>query len=159
MEPLIFFATSCPCLLRWTAPKVVRCLLDAGADPNVRSNYQATPLWWSARRGHTAIATLLIASGADPKLADFDGSAPLHAAADNKHFNVAEVLINAGADIDAMDDDGRTPATIDETGRVLELGRRKRSDDAKGLFDSMFDDLTEAEQAANPPRRRRGIVL
>lgn len=138
--------------------KVVRRLLKLGAEVNARSNYKATPLWWAAKRGHAKVAKALIDAGADPCLADFDGVTPLHCAAAWKHFGVAELLIFAGADADAEDDLGRTPASIDESGHITEIMRRKRSKDTRADINSLFDDLfdTPPTQPTKPPAPRRG---
>ena len=59
--------------------RVVRLLLDHGADPNVRT--------WRPDRGST----------------------PLHLAVRNRHIEIARILLEHGANVEAQDEQGRTP--------------------------------------------------
>jgi ankyrin repeat protein len=49
---------------RWGRTELVEFLLKKGADPNLAGAAWATPLSWSERRGHEAIATMLKKAGA-----------------------------------------------------------------------------------------------
>ena len=63
---------------KYSLDKTVKVLLDAGADPNIRSLYWWTALMFASRCGSSAetINTLLEA-GADPNVRDFDGRTAL----------------------------------------------------------------------------------
>ena len=52
--------------MRGTAAATIAVLLDAGADPNVKSKDGDTPLHWAARSSDTAGLAALLAAGADP---------------------------------------------------------------------------------------------
>jgi len=94
---------------------IVKLLIAAGADVNVKNNkYGWTPLYSAAGGGHKKIAQLLIAEGADVNAKDDTGMTPLHYeamswAAYHGHKEIVELLIAKGADVDAKGDDGRTP--------------------------------------------------
>ena len=72
-------------------PEVTRVLLDAGADPGLRSanDFAVMPLHSAVAAGRTEVALLLIAAGADPDVTQRHGWTPLHGAADN---GLAEVV-------------------------------------------------------------------
>src|SRR5207253_10649359 len=83
-------------------PELARILLDAGADPNLRSGRRSegTPLCAAACHGQTEIAAALLAHGADPNLFEDEWFTPLRWAASNGHEQVVRVLLDAGADPD-----------------------------------------------------------
>ena len=65
--------------------QIVRLLLDAGADPNLREGPNCPrgyALWAAARHGHRAIAELLLAAGADPNAEVESSGTPTSAAED-----------------------------------------------------------------------------
>lgn len=84
----------------WGHVPVLRALLAAGADPNVREgNTRETPLQAAAGRGHFEAARLLLAAGADVNLVDAERKTALHHAAEH-HPNpeMIKLLLAAGAD-------------------------------------------------------------
>jgi uncharacterized protein len=112
--------------LMWAA--ALRRLLEAGADPDVRSAVNDWPrqvsaerrrmfrpfggltaLIYAAREGCVDCARALVEGGANPDLSDPRGVTPLIVAIDNLHFDVAADLIDAGASIQRWDWWGRTP--------------------------------------------------
>ncbi len=52
---------------------IIALLLDSGADPNCRGNYDRTPLHYAAKKSNQAAIDLLLKGGADPGLADGSG--------------------------------------------------------------------------------------
>ena len=109
--------------LHWAAEKnhaeVARLLLDAGADIEATTSWDATPLEWAATMGSSSVADLLLARGAGRftlvvaaalgKIEDVKSmpgsesdavSTALYAAARNGHTGVVEYLLDHGATID-----------------------------------------------------------
>jgi len=81
---------------------LARLLLDAGADPNLRSGdeTEGTPLCAAACHGQVEIVRALLAHGADPNLREDESWTPLRWAASHGHEHVARELLAAGADPD-----------------------------------------------------------
>ena len=90
--------------------KMVKLLLDAGADTGVRAFVGATfhggtPLHVAARANHVEIIKLLLQAGTDVNIrsgknqVDTIGYTPLHSACEAGRFEAAECLIQAGADV------------------------------------------------------------
>eukprot|EP00903_Cladosiphon_okamuranus_P019102 g17578.t1 len=89
--------------------RVVRVLLDRGADVLVITDEGVTALHLSSGRGHVAIVKMLLKAGADAEGKSEGLGAPLHMAAEKGHWEVMRVLIEAGANPDTRRLDGRTP--------------------------------------------------
>jgi hypothetical protein len=95
----------------------VRLLLERGADPNLRFNYDS-PIDGRLERGLTAlmitgnaeVARALIAAGGDVNAANADGVTPLMRAAGRGKAELVRVLLEAGADATARSGNGRTAA-------------------------------------------------
>jgi ankyrin repeat protein len=60
--------------------KMIRCLLDAGADVNAQDKNGASPLHRAVRTRCAAAVNCLIGSGGDPTLKNKPGSTPFHLA-------------------------------------------------------------------------------
>jgi ankyrin repeat protein len=86
----------------------VQMLLDVGADPNLKSMSEATPLQSAAFRGPNSVLSLLMDKGADVNASGFRGATALHWAVDGQNKEAVELLLDRGADINARDGDGRT---------------------------------------------------
>ena len=79
--------------------KIVRALLDAGADVNGYYDFRPLPLFYmAAKYGHPQTARLLIERGAD-----VNRNSPTLAAARYGHASVVQVLLEAGASADVVD--------------------------------------------------------
>ena len=85
-----------PALL-WAAQygsvRVVRALLDGGADHAVMSAEGAPPLFQAARAGSLECLQLLLAAGADPRQCDVVGNSPLTAACIFGRVDCARALL------------------------------------------------------------------
>lgn len=74
----------------------VRAALAAGADPNLCSIADSTPLWRAIGK-NADITALLLAAKADPNRTVESGLTPLHKAVRIRHFSAAEFLLEGGA--------------------------------------------------------------
>ena len=92
--------------------EVVKTLLAAGADPNLKAHVSTiterkdadhpsggfTALMFATRNGHTDVVEALIKGGADPKLTNADGASATIVAIVNDRFDLAKELLDLGAD-------------------------------------------------------------
>jgi|GEM_PF-6459937 len=95
--------------------EIAKLLLDAGCDPNTRSQSEfigsngGTALLDAAFWGRPEIAELLIERGALVGAVDEKGVTPLHEAARLKQLPMARLLLKHGADVNAKTKKGETP--------------------------------------------------
>ena len=89
--------------------KVVRALLDAGADKDIRERNGATPLYIASSKGDDAIVHMLLDAGADKDLTDYAGYTPLHVAVMLGDVKVVRTLLDAGVKKDSAGIGGATP--------------------------------------------------
>lgn len=86
--------------------KVMRVLLDVGADPNAR----ASAGWSTLHNARYAEAvTALLEAGAFLEARDRLGSTPLHWVASRTSNDTVKALLDVGADLNARDNKGLTP--------------------------------------------------
>src|SRR5256885_15579642 len=78
-------------------PDLVKALIAAHGDPNVRSEANYTPLHKAAAHGSLAIVQMLLDAGADPKATRDDGSTPLDDARKGGHEAIVKLLQARGA--------------------------------------------------------------
>jgi ankyrin repeat protein len=83
--------------------KLAERLLAAGADPNARNDYEATPLGEAAVVGNVAMIRRLLEAGADPEGANSDGQTPLMVIARTSNVEAAELLLKRGAKVDTRE--------------------------------------------------------
>lgn len=127
-------------LHRCGIPAVTAMLIEAGADPNVRDFFGATPLHervhptpFHERSNCAENAILLIEAGADVNARDDNNRTPLHMVAyGNGDPDFARVLLGAGAEVDARDDRGFTPLH-------LAASRSRRPDVVLALIEAGAD--------------------
>uniref|UniRef100_A0A1I8GM34 ANK_REP_REGION domain-containing protein n=1 Tax=Macrostomum lignano TaxID=282301 RepID=A0A1I8GM34_9PLAT len=89
--------------------RVVRCLLDAGADPNRQRNDGSSPLLMAAQYGQQRVLEMLLQAGADLHLPNIFGSAALFAACWWNHFTAIRRLLQVGADVNLKTNSKWTP--------------------------------------------------
>jgi hypothetical protein len=92
--------------------RIVRWLLDRGADVDGRAEGEHTPLHWAAFAGYERVAGELVAAGADVDAVNHAGATALMLAAGPGHRGVVEVLLDAGADPALRDDRDLAPADV-----------------------------------------------
>ena len=77
---------------RLGSERVMKVLLEGGANHALADAYGATALGNAASHGHHSCLQLLLDAGADPRAADFLGTTPLMDAVMGKHVECARVL-------------------------------------------------------------------
>ena len=79
--------------------KVVKFLVEAGANVNASRDNGATPLHVASHHVQPEILEFLVESGADANRVTFAGASPLYIACQKGNFKMAKVLIASGADV------------------------------------------------------------
>ena len=96
--------------LQTSNPTIILLLLDAGWDPQARTDDGGVPLHFAAMNNNPMVVSHLLDASAAVGARDNDGYTALHfAAAQNDNERVTLLLIRAGADPMAESNDGRTP--------------------------------------------------
>lgn len=91
---------------------IVRRLLVAGADPDVRDGSGRSPLSLAALGGHLAVVEALLDAGAETELRSDTGMTALMHAAAHGHPDIVAELVRHGANVAARRDDGSTAWTL-----------------------------------------------
>ena len=89
--------------------KVVKALLEKGAEVDQPDGSGNTPLYWAAVNGNKDVAQFLHDAGAQPNTINEHGKTPLHVAATLRDKKMAMILLECGADYDMADKAGFTP--------------------------------------------------
>ena len=111
--------------------EAVTALLEAGADPMARSLHGGTPLHWATT---SEAVTALLQAGANLEARDEYRGTPLHRAAElSKNPEVIKVMLDAGADTAALNAAGKTPWDLVQVNDAL-----KGSDAYWRLNDARF---------------------
>lgn len=82
---------------------VVKVLLKAGADPNLRAENDWTPLHEAVAAGNTEIVELLLQHGAKVDAPTHSGRTPLHLGSAPNGLAIGKLLVKHGAKVDAED--------------------------------------------------------
>ncbi|XP_026154285.1 ankyrin repeat and SOCS box protein 2-like isoform X2 [Mastacembelus armatus] len=77
----------------------VRCLLEAGADPDISSKNKETPLYKACEVENVEIVSLILSYGATVNQRCGQGWTALHEAVSRNNTEICEILIRAGATI------------------------------------------------------------
>jgi len=93
--------------LHWAAqlnrPDLVKSLLEAGANANVKTRYGVAPLTLACVNGSAAVVELLLARGADPGVANEEGATALMTCARTGRVDAIRPLLARGADVNAVE--------------------------------------------------------
>jgi len=84
-------------------PCVMKVIIEAIGDVNVRNIYGETPLGLAAAGGKTKMAKMLLEAGAYADFPDKQHRTALMKAADGGHAGIVAMLIEHGADVNAVD--------------------------------------------------------
>jgi ankyrin repeat protein len=115
--------------------RMMRLLLEHGADPNIATQNRTTPMMAAAGLNWAEISSLgteedtieaiklMLGRGADVNAANDQGETPMHGAAQRGADRVVQFLADHGATLDAKNRRGRTP--LDEA-----IGQANESDAA-----------------------------
>ena len=108
--------------LNSNAEKSALFLLGNGADPNLASSLQETPLELAVKNNlGQAVCTLCI-NGADKEKQDVNGNVPLWNAINMELFDIAETLVQQGADVDSWSKTANGAVEWTLLHRALEIG-------------------------------------
>ena len=90
------------------AEAIIRRLLEAGADAQIRAPNGETAIHGAASVGSAFAIGLLLQNGADVNAVADEGITPLHLASYNGHQKAMQKLIDNGADVKAVEDSGQS---------------------------------------------------
>ena len=108
--------------------KVVRVLLEGGANVERANANQRTALHRAACYGYLEVCRLLLDWGAKVDPLDRWRGTPLHRAARNGHLSVVKLLVERGADVRLKNNEGQTASDV---------ARRFRNKDVADWLDSV----------------------
>jgi ankyrin repeat protein len=84
--------------------ELVKALLDAGADPNIKDlDVNGTPIHAASYNGHLGVVKILLEYRADANSKDKHGRTPLQHASEYGHKDIVEHLLKSGADPNILD--------------------------------------------------------
>lgn len=89
--------------------KIVKLLIDAGADVNAKNTEGFAPLFATWPRNFVQAAQMLIAAGANVNAKSNEGLSVLRYMAFNGSKEIVKLLIENGADLNVPDNQGATP--------------------------------------------------
>lgn len=91
---------------------MVKVLLEAGADVDVRDTWEETPLHFAARKGSSETCQVLLAKGAELDAVNSNGVTPLVASAKAGNESVCQFLLDRGATCQGLSDDDVPPLLL-----------------------------------------------
>ncbi|CAL4120263.1 unnamed protein product, partial [Meganyctiphanes norvegica] len=90
-------------------PEIVKELIAAGANKNIRNDRGQTPIIVASDETHLSIVNILLDANVDVTLSDIEGWTALHNAAWKNRSDIAQLLLHAGADTKKLNKNDRTP--------------------------------------------------
>lgn len=91
--------------------EALKCLLQAGANPDQKDNPGDVPLLHAIRYDDSdELTKLLLENGANPNIVGDKGNTPLHLAVIERKVGMVKLLLDKGASVDAQNDKGQKPA-------------------------------------------------
>ncbi|XP_022077842.2 ankyrin repeat and SOCS box protein 2 isoform X2 [Acanthochromis polyacanthus] len=90
----------------------VRCLLEAGADPDISSSNKETPLYKACELQNEDMVSLILSCGATVNQRCGQGWTALHEAVSRNNTEICEILIRAGATINPPNTYSITPLIV-----------------------------------------------
>ncbi|XP_058809038.1 putative ankyrin repeat protein RF_0381 [Phymastichus coffea] len=90
-----------------TMDKIVKLLLDKGADVNDHTNSGETAFLCAVINGNERLVRLFLEHGANVNTKNYDGKSPLHFAIQYSNKNIVKLLLDKGASIDDRTSDGK----------------------------------------------------
>ena len=88
---------------------IIKALLGAGADPNIKITHCSTPLYRATANGFTEIVRALLGAGADPNTPIKHYDLPLFEAIRKGYTEIVRALIDAHANPNVQNSGGETP--------------------------------------------------
>jgi hypothetical protein len=122
---------------------VIRCLLEKGANPNIRNLAGETalllctgepPVGKGERSYRTFVARMLLEYGADPNVVSLRGTTPLMFAARDNDIPLALSLLQAGAKLDTRTPDGMTALDVARKWNARKPERAQRGPTVEDLL-------------------------
>ncbi|MFC2141126.1 ankyrin repeat domain-containing protein [Acidobacteriota bacterium] len=105
-------------VLSWAAycnqPRLVKHLIERGANVDARSDHNVTPLIEAAHLGHLEVVKILVQNGADVNAATKKGWTALMWSGKNGRVEVVRFLLQSGADKSPKNHQGKTALEIAE---------------------------------------------
>ncbi len=96
--------------------EMVQFFLASGMNPDVKDNYDATPLMLAAKDGHVQVAQALLDKGADVNVQSHDLVTALMVAAFTGHVDIVQMFLAAGADYNMCSSSGLTALKLAQAG-------------------------------------------
>lgn len=119
--------------------RMVRMLIEKGADVNSEDCYGETPLTEAAAYGDAEAVEMLLHNGANVEGALSHRKTPLHRAAKCGHAKVVQILLQSGGDMEAADDARKVPLHLaceedhpDVVDALLQYGANHEAVDSNG---------------------------
>jgi ankyrin repeat protein len=125
-------------------------LLEKGADVNIKSFRELSPLHLATFNGTLQMVKLLLANGADVNAEDFYQWTALMNAIYLGSIELVEILLKSGADVNAKNSEGRTSLFIAENLGHTEIAQKLKAAGAS---------IAEESIAGTIQNTGQGIVL